>query len=119
MVEAIDATGYLYVRVHDSGDLFSAAYTRAWIRICESLGWVRFWFPTRSCQASWLDVIRELAALANVTVRRSAIHFDDRPPQIDGLAAGTVKSFGTHVRRHTRTTPVATTGGAGSPKPGQ
>jgi hypothetical protein len=28
MVEAIDAAGYLYMRVHDSGDLFSAAYTR-------------------------------------------------------------------------------------------
>jgi Gene product 88 len=32
MIEAIDATGYLYMRVHDSGDLFSAAYSRAWIR---------------------------------------------------------------------------------------
>jgi hypothetical protein len=95
MVDAIDATGHLYMRVHDSGDLFSAAYTRAWIRICSALCWVRFWFPTRSWRAPWFEVIKELAALPNVTVRPSAIHFDDEPPRIDGLAAGTtVKSFG-------------------------
>jgi hypothetical protein len=95
MVDAIEATGHRYMRVHDSGDLFSAAYTRAWIRICSALSWVRFWFPTRTWQAPWLEVIKELAALPNVTVRPSAIHFDDEPPQIDGLAAGTtVKSFG-------------------------
>jgi hypothetical protein len=95
MVEAIDATGYRYMRVHDSGDLFSPAYTRAWIRICSALSWVRFWFPTRSWQAPWVEVIRELAALPNVAVRPSAIHFDDEPPHIEGLAAGTsVKAFG-------------------------
>ena len=95
MVEAIDATGYGYMRVHDSGDLFSPAYTRAWIRICVALSWVRFWFPTRSWQAPWVDTIRELAALPNVTVRPSAIYFEDEPPRVDGLAAGTtVKAFG-------------------------
>jgi hypothetical protein len=95
MIEAIDATGYAYMRVHDSGDLFSPEYTRAWIRICACLSWVRFWFPTRSWQAPWLDVIQELAALPNVAVRPSAVHFDDDPPQVDGLAAGTTaKAFG-------------------------
>ena len=92
MVKAIVATGYTYMCVHDSGDLFSPAYTRAWIRICEALSWVRFWFPTRSWQAPWLDTIKELAALPNVAVRPSAIHFDDEPPQVDGLAAGTTAS---------------------------
>jgi len=33
-------------------------------------------FPTRSWQAPWLDVIRELAALPNVALRPSAIHLD-------------------------------------------
>jgi hypothetical protein len=95
MVNAIDATGYRYMRVHDSGDLFSPGYTRAWIRVCEALTWVRFWFPTRSWQAPWADVIRELAALPNVAVRPSAIHFDDEPPRLDGFAAGTtVKAVG-------------------------
>src|SRR5262249_19580928 len=97
MVEAIDATGYRYMRVHDSGDLFSAAYTRAWIRICMALSWVRFWFPTRSWQAPWVDVIKELAALPNAAVRPSAIHFDDEPPEIDGPGCG---HDGESVRLH-------------------
>jgi len=92
MVEAIDASGYLYMRVRDSGDLFYAAYTRAWIRICQALSWVRFRFPTRRWQAPWVDTIKELAALPNVAVRPSAIHFDDEPPRVDGLAAGTTAS---------------------------
>jgi Gene product 88 len=93
-VEAIGATAYRYMRVHDSGDLFSAAYTRAWIRICSALSWVRFWFPTRSWLAPWLEVIKQPAALPNVTVRPSAIHFDDEPPQIDG-------SYHAHFERGT------------------
>ena len=34
-------------RVHDAGDLFSAKYINCWIRICEALPDIRFWFPTR------------------------------------------------------------------------
>jgi protein gp88 len=89
MVGAIDATGKLWMRVHDSGDLFSPTYTRAWIRICSALAWVRFWFPTRSWQAPWVSVIVELASLPNVSVRPSALHFGGAPPHVDGLAAGT------------------------------
>jgi hypothetical protein len=92
MVKAIDASGYLYMRVHDSANLFSPAYTRAWILICEALSCVRFWFPIRYWQAPWLDTIKELAALPNVAVRPSAIHFNDEPPRVDGLAAGTTAS---------------------------
>ena len=63
-------------------------YTRAWIRVCMALSWVRFWFPTRSWQAPWVDVVKELAALPNVAVRPSAIHFDDEPPQNRGSGPG-------------------------------
>mgnify|MGYP003645323566 CR=1 FL=1 len=31
-------------RVHDAGDLFSGAYINCWIRICEALPDIRFWF---------------------------------------------------------------------------
>lgn len=93
---AIRRTHYRYMRVHDSGDLFSPAYTRAWIEICRGLQQtVDFWFPTRSWRAPWVDVIRELAALPNVSVRPSALFFGDAPPRIAGLHAGTtVKSEG-------------------------
>lgn len=90
VVEAITAAAAgPYMRVHDSGDLFSPSYTRAWIRICQALPHVRFWFPTRSWRAPWVGVIRQLAALPNVTVRPSALHFDDPPPVVAGLAGGT------------------------------
>jgi hypothetical protein len=78
-----------YMRVHDSGDLFSARYTMAWAEICAALPNVHFWFPTRSWRAPWLATIQELAALPNVAVRPSALHFDAPAPQIAGLAAGT------------------------------
>lgn len=96
MIAAIAVAGdHEYMRVHDSGDLFSASYTRAWTRICAALPRVRFWFPTRSWRAPWVDAIRELAALPNVTVRPSAIFFGAEPPMIDGLHGGTTaKSFG-------------------------
>jgi hypothetical protein len=92
-----------YFRVHDSGDLFSPAYVRMWIRVCLNLPDVRFWFPTRSWNVDkpGLPLLRravlqrtaaalvELAALPNVAVRPSALHVDVPAPVIPGLHAGT------------------------------
>lgn len=89
MARAIKATGLPYFRVHDSGDLFSPAYTRCWQRIARKLSHIRFWFPTRSYRiANLLPAIQELAASPNVTVRPSALMLDAAPPVIPGLAAG-------------------------------
>src|SRR5215831_15884993 len=41
MVEVITRAGQPYFRVHDSGDLFSPAYTWAWLRIVQSLPGVK------------------------------------------------------------------------------
>lgn len=82
-----------FFRVHDSGDLFSAAYAECWRRICHNVSDVKFWFPTRSYRvAAILPAIQELAALDNVTVRPSALHFDADAPVIDGLQAGSTAS---------------------------
>lgn len=81
-----------YFRGHGSGDLFSPKYTRAWIRICEQLPHIRFWFPTKSYRLPWASLIAELNALQNVTVRPSADEFEETPPVIDGLSAGTSAS---------------------------
>jgi hypothetical protein len=94
LTKAIAATKNPYFRVHDSGDLFSQAYTRCWIRIARNLPGIRFWFPTRSYRiANILPVIQELAALPNVTVRPSALMLDAAPPVIDGLAAGSGATY--------------------------
>lgn len=77
-------------RVHDSGDLFSPAYTRLWIAICRQLPTVRFWFPTRSYRIpNLMPALVTLAALPNVSVRPSALHFGEAAPVIVGLSAGT------------------------------
>lgn len=97
MVEAItrsvkSQTGDRVFRVHDSGDLFAPWYVRAWIRVCESLPYVSFWFPTRSWRAKagpMRDALLALHALPNVTVKPSALFEDVPPPRIPGFGAGT------------------------------
>lgn len=77
-------------RVHDSGDLFSVPYIRAWERVCAELPDVMFWFPTRShILPNLLPAIQALAALPNVTVRPSALALDEPAPIVPGLSAGT------------------------------
>lgn len=94
MAAAIDAIGLPYFRVHDSGDLFSAAYAGCWERIARTLAHVRFWFPTRSYRIpAILPSIRALAAMANVTVRPSALMLDAPAPVIEGLGAGSGATY--------------------------
>jgi len=100
MVDTIRRTKNAYFRVHDSGDLFSPAYTWAWVRICQALPGVRFWFPTRSwrpltmknispaTKIAWELALMALAAEPNVTVRPSALFVNAPAPRIPGLAAG-------------------------------
>lgn len=80
-------------RVHDSGDLFSPQYAALWVRICEALPTVAFWFPTRQWRmvknVPMMMALQTLAALDNVAVRPSALRFDDAAPIVLGLSAGT------------------------------
>jgi hypothetical protein len=79
-----------HFRVHDSGDLFSIPYAKAWVAICTALPWIKFWIPTREwVRPLMLPVLQELAALPNVTVRPSALGSEDPAPSIPGLSAGT------------------------------
>ena len=81
-----------YFRVHDSGDLFSPSYTYLWLRVCQKLEGVQFWFPTRMWRTKnlhMLAALHALNALPNVVVRPSALRFDDPAPVIEGLSAGT------------------------------
>lgn len=97
-------------RVHDSGDLFSPQYTALWVRICEALPDVNFWFPTRQWRSKnlhMLAVLTTLATLPNVSVRPSALRFEDAAPVIEGLSAGT-----TATATGGFTCPAPTQGGA-------
>jgi hypothetical protein len=87
-----------YFRIHDSGDFFNPRYVRAWILVCKSLPNTKAWAPSRAWQDGvmgplpvfdpFLNALRELAALPNVTVRPSALNFGDVPPAVQGLHAG-------------------------------
>ena len=77
-------------RGHDSGDLFSAKYINCWIRICEALPDIRFWFPTREyIRADQMPHLKKFAALKNVCLKPSALNVDEVAPEIEGLDAGT------------------------------
>ena len=100
MVDVIRRAGNPYFRVHDSGDLFSPAYTWAWVRIVQALPEIKFWFPTRSwrpltmakispaTRMAWELALTALAGEPNVTVRPSALFFNAPAPRIPGLQAG-------------------------------
>ncbi len=96
MTAAIAKLGQPYHRAHDSGDMFNPAYVRCWTRICRALPGVRFWVPTRTWRfldrPAWTAALNELASLENVSLRPSALMFDDAPPMIPGWAAGTTAS---------------------------
>lgn len=101
-----------FFRVHDSGDLFSPDYIHAWSIVCACLPHIRFWFPTRSWQAKnpiWIEAMKALAALPNVSLRPSAIRFDEAPPKIDWLSTGT--GVVNQIRRGTRICPKTRKGG--------
>lgn len=83
-----------FFRVHDSGDFFHPNYVRMWYEVCESLPEIHFWFPTRcyphssSMSTLWMTNLRELASLPNVTVRPSALRWDEPSPQVSFLSKG-------------------------------
>jgi hypothetical protein len=95
MTDAI--RGESYFRVHDSGDMFNAAYAQCWLEVCKALPETKFWIPTRAWQMPSgplplfdpiMATLRAMAALPNVTVRPSALNFGDAAPVATGLHAG-------------------------------
>lgn len=81
-----------YFRFMDSGDLFSLEFIVAVRRICENLPTIRFWIPTRSYRSpnkKWQAALLALGALPNVSLRPSALTWNDPAPRLEGYAAGT------------------------------
>ena len=84
-------TGEPCFRVHDAGDVYSAAYAACWARVARALPGVRFWVPTREyVRPVMRAAMRDLANLANVAVRPSAIFRDGSVPDLtrEGFAPG-------------------------------
>jgi hypothetical protein len=93
-LRSIKASERRYFRIHASGDFFSTAYIRAWIDIVDASPFVLFWAPTRVWKLrQFLNDLRTLAGRFNATIRPSAMAFDDLPPKISGLHAGSTSHF--------------------------
>ena len=81
-----------YFRVHDSGDFFSTSYFEQWCQVASNFPRTLFWAPTRVCMNpdnttnAWVRTLRK--APENLIVRPSTMYFEDRPPVVKGLAAG-------------------------------
>jgi len=100
-----------YIRGHDSGDFYSEDYIQKWIDIVQNvlntlkeLGLddvikIQYWFPTRVWTVKrFLAKLTELNSLDGVSIRPSAFSYDESPPEIEGLAAGsnvTINNRGT------------------------
>lgn len=90
ITQSVRAARVPLFRGHDSGDFYSVAYIRVWIKIARALPNVRFWFPTRSWVVpNLLEALQEFGNLPNVSLRPSALALDEPAPVISGFAAGT------------------------------
>lgn len=95
-----------YFRIHDSGDMYSPEYANAWLRVIRRVydidPSVRFWIPTRGwyINKKWsmekkeratviLNIMKEMNAVGNTTVRPSALPANIPAPTVNGLSAGT------------------------------
>jgi len=82
-IEAETFDGPEYFRWLDSGDLFSPAFVIAVAAVCRATPNVAHWVPTRSWQAtapSWTAAMQALGDLPNVTLRPSALRFNEAAP---------------------------------------
>jgi len=85
-----------YFRFFDSGDIFSEGMALVCHAVCRDNPDIKFWFPTRVYDRSnkkvpkdWWAWMRLLATLPNVTVRPSALSYNEKPPVVDFYSAGT------------------------------
>ena len=79
-----------FFRIHDSGDFTLVPNTwELWCLVARELSNVSFWAPTRMwMMPAFRRQMKELPPPPNLTVRPSALHFDDQAPSIEGFHAG-------------------------------
>jgi hypothetical protein len=79
-----------FFRIHDSGDLTLIPDTYSlWCRVAEMLPSINFWCPTRMWVfPKFAEIVRRSPPPGNLSLRPSALHFDDKAPVIDGFDSG-------------------------------
>jgi hypothetical protein len=72
-----------YFRIHDAGDFFSPAYTRAWFEVCRALPDMHFWSPTRMwATKKQASTVFSQGIPQNLALRPSALHFGEPAPDV-------------------------------------
>ena len=85
-VAELRGRGARLLRIHSSGDFYSAAYVRAWSEIMAEVPEVTAWAYTRSWRLpEILDELRTLGRLANVRLWFSADRDTGIPPEVEGV----------------------------------
>lgn len=85
-VHALRASFVRVLRIHVSGDFYSEAYIRKWIRIVQACPRIRFYAYTRSWRTAALRTpLWELAALPNMFLWLSCDKHSGRPPRLPRL----------------------------------
>jgi hypothetical protein len=94
LAEAVLAEGDVrYFRCYDSGDLDRSAF-ETWWHFADLLPRVTVWIPSRTwILDDYLPDLIELNRHPRIVVRPSALCFDDAPPSIYGLSAGTSSAW--------------------------
>ena len=96
-VAELRGRGARLLRIHSSGDFYSAAYVRAWSEIMAEVPEVTAWAYTRSWRLpEILDELRTLGRLANVRLWFSADRDTGIPPEVEGVRSA---SSGTGTSR--------------------
>lgn len=77
-----------YFRIYDSGDISEPRDYIIWSGIVKNCKDIKFWMPTRTWRSkskAWQEGLEALAALPNITVRGSALEFDEPIEKIYAL----------------------------------
>lgn len=79
-----------FFRIHDSGDLTLVPDTYSlWVRVAQMLPKISFWCPTRMWVfPKFSEIVRRTPPPDNMSLRPSALHFDDRAPEINDFDSG-------------------------------
>lgn len=109
-IDDVASRGTTYFRWFDSGDVFSRAMAGVIYRVMQRTPQVKHWLPTRTWHLDRiLPYLRLMHRLPHVTVRPSALHFDDSGPLIPGLGRGTTAVLeGSRTPRYHRLCPKTT-----------
>jgi hypothetical protein len=90
-----------YFRWHDSGDLQSVEHLRQIVQLCEFTPHIKHWLPTREYRMVAKHIRTYGPLPSNLTVRLSALIFDQAPPAALAKRVGVQVSGASKVGKYT------------------